>query len=104
MGYVSTWMGDLLSALLVSLMALRLMQVDQNHFWPCYILILHFSNQMSLFQMSQFHENPHQWQMLKAYPSGTLAVVWYLCCLSLRKRVLYQPLFKSGAFLVSTFI
>ena len=30
-GYVSTWMGDRLSALLVSLML-----VDQNPFWPCY--------------------------------------------------------------------
>ena len=35
MGYVSSWMGDRLSALLVSLMALWLVLVDQNPFWPC---------------------------------------------------------------------
>ena len=31
----STWMGDRFSALLVSLMALRLTLVDRNPFWPC---------------------------------------------------------------------
>ena len=40
MGYVSTWMGDRFSALLVSLMALLLMLVDQNLFWPCFIIFL----------------------------------------------------------------
>ena len=36
MGYVSTWIGDHLSALLVSLMALRLALVDRNPFTPCF--------------------------------------------------------------------
>ena len=35
MDYVSTWMGDRLSALLVSLMALQLTLVDRNPFWLC---------------------------------------------------------------------
>ena len=35
MGYVSTWMGDHLSTLLVSLMAKELVLVDQNPFRPC---------------------------------------------------------------------
>ena len=30
MGYISTWMGDYFSAILISLMALRLTLVDQN--------------------------------------------------------------------------
>ena len=37
MGYISTWMGDRLSALLMSLMAVRLMLVDRNPFRACYI-------------------------------------------------------------------
>ena len=36
MGYVSTGMGDRFSALLQSLMVLRLALVDQNPFRPCY--------------------------------------------------------------------
>ena len=39
MGYVSTWMGDHLSVLFVSLMALRVTLVDQNPFQPCSVLI-----------------------------------------------------------------
>ena len=35
MGFVSIAMGDRFSALLVSLMPLRLGLVDQNPFWPC---------------------------------------------------------------------
>ena len=35
MGYISTGMGNLFGALPVSLMALRLTQVDQNPFRPC---------------------------------------------------------------------
>ena len=34
MSYISTGMGDHLSALMF-LIALRLMLVDQNTFWPC---------------------------------------------------------------------
>ena len=37
MGYISICMGDCLSALLVSLMALQLVLVDQNPFWFCLI-------------------------------------------------------------------
>ena len=36
MGFISTWMGDHFSALLMSLMALQLTLVDQNLLWPCY--------------------------------------------------------------------
>ena len=36
MSYVSTEMGDRLSELLVSVMALWLTLVDQNPFWPCH--------------------------------------------------------------------
>ena len=35
MGYVSTGIGDRIGALLVSLMALRLVLRDQNPFWSC---------------------------------------------------------------------
>ena len=45
LGYVSTWMGDRLSVLLVSLMALRLVLVDQIPFQPYY-----------LFSSTQFHQ------------------------------------------------
>ena len=45
MGYVSSGMGDHFSALLVSLMALWLALVDQNPFWPCFVLI---NNQSAL--------------------------------------------------------
>ena len=38
MGYISTGMGYRFSALLVSLMTLRLGLVDQNPFWPCFFL------------------------------------------------------------------
>ena len=38
MGYVSTWMGDHLSALLESLMVLQLALVDQNPLWPGFII------------------------------------------------------------------
>ena len=36
MGYISTGMGDRFSTLLMSLMALQLVLVDQNPFWPCF--------------------------------------------------------------------
>ena len=39
MGYVSIEMGDHFSALLLSLMALRLALVDRNPFQPCYFHI-----------------------------------------------------------------
>ena len=50
MGYVSTWMGDRFSALLVSLMALQLMLVDQNPFRPCFcpICMVYLTVLMSL--------------------------------------------------------
>ena len=35
MGCVSTWMGDCLSALLISLLALRLAPENRNPFLPC---------------------------------------------------------------------
>ena len=35
MGYVSTWIGDHFSALLLSLMTLQLMLVDRKPFHPC---------------------------------------------------------------------
>ena len=38
MGYISTGMNDLFSALLVSLMALWLTLVDRNPFRPYYVL------------------------------------------------------------------
>ena len=38
MGYISTWLGDPLSALLMSLMALQLALANQNPFWPCFII------------------------------------------------------------------
>ena len=41
MGYVSTGMGDHLSALLMSLIALRLALVDRNPFWPCFSYTTH---------------------------------------------------------------
>ena len=37
MTYISTEMGDRFSALLVSLMALRIALVDRNPFWPCFV-------------------------------------------------------------------
>ena len=36
MGCISIGIGDRSSALLMSLMALQLMLVDQNPFWPCF--------------------------------------------------------------------
>ena len=42
MGYVSTWMGDHFSALLVFLVALQLTLLDQNPFRPCYSLIYNY--------------------------------------------------------------
>ena len=39
MGYVSTGMGDRCSALLMSLMALRLALVDRNPFQPCLVIL-----------------------------------------------------------------
>ena len=36
MSYVSTWMGDPFSVLLISLMALWLTLLDQNPFRPCF--------------------------------------------------------------------
>ena len=41
MGYVSTGMGDRLSELPVSLMALRLTLVDQNPFQPCLLVVFY---------------------------------------------------------------
>ena len=34
-GYMSTWMGNYLSALLLFLMVLQLTLVEQKTFWPC---------------------------------------------------------------------
>ena len=44
MGYVSTRMGDCLSALLMSLMALQLPLVDRNPFQPFFRKQLFFCN------------------------------------------------------------
>ena len=42
MGYISTWMGDRTSELLMSLMTLQLALVDQNPFQPVFIIIILF--------------------------------------------------------------
>ena len=41
--YISSRMGDRFSALLYSLMALRLMLVDQNPFQPCFYFVFHIT-------------------------------------------------------------
>ena len=45
MGYISTWMGDSLSALLMSLMALQLAPIDQNPFQSCFTMLLRVLDQ-----------------------------------------------------------
>ena len=72
LGYISTGMVDRFSALLMCLMAWRLMPVDRNPFHPCYIDCIYVD--VDVDRVLCYHDSLSNWVSAAHQSKGTVIV------------------------------